>query len=68
MPNFDKIIAGERNGITVYYEDFKCIAIKDFNPVSSEHFLVISKVKKNNYASLDEADPEVIGHLMYVAS
>ena len=52
MSNFDKIIAGERNGLTIYYEDEQCIAIKDFNPVAPAHFLVISKVK-NNYASLD---------------
>jgi len=64
LSHFDKIISGKRDGETVYFEDDRCIAIRDRNPVAKEHALVISKDTK----SMEQASPEVIGHLMVVAA
>ena len=52
LSEFDRIIAGERTGVTIYYEDDSCIAIKDTNPVNPAYFLVISKTKSFS----DQAD------------
>ena len=41
---FDKIIA-KQVASTILYEDDKCMAFKDVNPVAKVHFLVIPKDK-----------------------
>jgi diadenosine tetraphosphate (Ap4A) HIT family hydrolase len=62
---FDKIIAGQRNGIQVIHEDELCIVIPDPNPVAKTHLLVIAKEKVTKMVT---ASTEIMGHLMLVAS
>lgn len=63
----DCIIAGDRSGVTVHFEDEQCIAIKDINPVSPAHFLVIAK-KTYHAGNEKENSNEDTGHLLIVAS
>jgi len=63
----DRIAAGDRDGIKVLFEDDKCIAIEDINPVASIHFLVIAK-KNHHLPSESELQHEITGHLLVIAS
>ena len=62
---FCKIIAGEIPSAKVY-EDERCYAFKDINPLAPMHFLVIPK---QHFASAAEVTPEneaVVGHIYSV--
>jgi len=62
---FDKIIAKEIPA-DVVYEDDKCLAFRDVNPVAPSHLLLIPKVR-NGLTQLRHADDEhaaLLGHLM----
>eukprot|EP00960_Hanusia_phi_P058609 763932-Hanusia_phi.AAC.4 len=69
---FGKIARGEMKCDKVY-EDEKCIAFRDINPVAPTHILVIPKLK---ISQLSRAEQEVgsktaqdcLGHLMLVAA
>lgn len=57
---------GNLHGLTVHYEDDKCLAASEEYSVSKTHFMVVSKDKSDT--SLQNASPDVIGHLMVVAA
>jgi len=40
---FDKILKGDRDGLTVIHEDDKCVAFYDKSPVAKSHFIVLAK-------------------------
>ena len=64
---FDKIISREIPA-TIIYEDDKCLAFKDINPVAQFHILLIPKIR-GNMDRLSNAEPEdaaILGHLMVV--
>lgn len=62
----DLIIAGQRNGLKIYYEDDKCIAFENTNLGIEAHFNVV--LKQKNVTGLADANSEDVGHLMFIAS
>ena len=58
---FSKILAGELPCDSVY-EDERCLAFRDINPVASTHILVIPK---KPIAQLDQMEEEDEGILPY---
>ena len=64
---FEKIIDREIPA-DILFEDEKCIAIKDVNPVAKVHFLVIPKIKVEVLMDVKEKHAQLMGHLMVVAA
>ncbi|MEE2786594.1 MAG: histidine triad nucleotide-binding protein [Myxococcota bacterium] len=64
---FSKILAGEIPSDLVY-EDEKCIAFRDINPVAPMHILVIPRQEISQLDAAGESDAGLIGHLMTVAA
>lgn len=64
---FHKIIRKELPA-TFLWDDDKCIAIKDLNPVAPVHYLIIPKKTIKNLQHVDEEDEPILGHLLCVAS
>ncbi len=64
---FSKIISGELPSDTVYSDDL-CIAFRDINPVAPMHILVIPRKELARLDEMDEADEQLVGHLMRVAT
>ena len=70
MPNntiFHKIINGEIPCAKVYEDDL-CIAIRDVNPVSSTHILVIPKEDIVNLDEVKENHKHLLGHMLVTTS
>ena len=66
---FDAIIA-QKIPSDVVYEDAKCLAFRDINPVAPTHILIIPK-KRDGLKGLGSATAEhsgILGHLMTVAA
>ena len=59
---FCKIISGEIPS-TVVYQDEDCIAIRDINPQTPTHVLVMPRKHFKNLTEAAEADPELVGRL-----
>ncbi len=64
---FCKILKKEIPSKTVY-EDELCMAFEDINPQTPVHILVIPKKHISTALDMSEADRELIGHLVLVAS
>ncbi len=64
---FTKILAGELPCDSVY-EDERCLAFRDINPVASTHILVIPKKPIAQLDQMGEEDEGLVGHLMRVAT
>lgn len=63
MTIFDRIIAREIMA-DIVYEDEKCIAFLDINPVAYGHTLV---VPKKSYEWLDQCPDDLVAHLFVIA-
>jgi len=66
---FDKILSREIPS-EIVYEDDRCLAFKDINPVAPTHVLLIPKVREG-LTKLGEATDEngaILGHLMVTAA
>lgn len=63
---FHKIINKEIPA-NILHEDELCIAIRDLNPVSSTHVLIIPKKTIPTLRDVKSEDKEVLGHLICVA-
>lgn len=63
---FERILDGEAPADKVY-EDDKAIVIKDVNPKAPTHLLVIPRKPIPRLADAEEADKELLGHLLLVA-
>ncbi len=50
------------------YEDDRCIAFRDINPVAPTHILVIPRKAISQLSKMDESDEALVGHLMRVAT
>lgn len=59
---FCKIASGEIPSKKVY-EDDKCVAFYDLNPMAPVHVLVIPKIHVESCAAADEKSAEYIGHI-----
>jgi histidine triad (HIT) family protein len=64
---FCKIIAGEIPSDKVH-EDDQCIAFRDISPQAPCHVLVVPKKHISTLSDLTDADSELAGHLVVVAS
>jgi histidine triad (HIT) family protein len=64
---FCRIIAGEIPSKKVY-EDERCIAICDLNPVAPTHVLVIPRQHIATMNDVAEADETLAGHLLRVGA
>lgn len=65
MTVFKKIIDGEIPA-EIVYEDDKCLAFKDINPVAPYHILVIPKKEIPKLSDMEESDKNTIGHILWV--
>ncbi|KAJ7388959.1 Histidine triad nucleotide-binding protein 1 [Desmophyllum pertusum] len=63
---FSKIIRREIPS-EFLHEDDLCVAIKDINPQAPVHFLVIPKKPIPQLCKADDADEQLLGHLLVVA-
>ncbi|GAB5367831.1 hypothetical protein AAMO2058_001265400 [Amorphochlora amoebiformis] len=63
---FGKILSKEIPA-DIVYEDDKCIAFKDVNPVASTHILVIPRKHIPQVSKADYEDAELLGHLLLTA-
>lgn len=52
----------------IAYEDERCLAFHDVNPQAPTHVLVIPKKPIVSLAHLTDADADLVGHLLVVAS
>lgn len=64
---FHKIIRKEIPA-EILHEDEVCIIIKDIQPVSPHHYLAIPKKSISSLAHVTEADAQILGHVLVVAS
>lgn len=64
---FSKIINGEIP-CEKLYEDELCIAFNDIFPQAPIHFLVIPKKPIVNLLDIEEADKNLLGHLLVIGS
>ena len=62
----DRIVKGERAGVTVLYEDEKVIAFAEKKPVAKIHFIVAAKDKRlSSLQKVQEGEDEgLLGHMM----
>ncbi len=63
---FHKIIKKEIPAI-ILFEDERVIAIRDINPVSTTHVLIIPKKTVRSVAELSAVDEGLVGYLVLVA-
>uniref|UniRef100_A0A9J8AXJ4 Histidine triad nucleotide binding protein 1 n=1 Tax=Cyprinus carpio carpio TaxID=630221 RepID=A0A9J8AXJ4_CYPCA len=63
---FGKIIRKEIPA-NIFYEDDQCIAFHDVAPQAPTHFLVVPRKPITQISKAEDADKELLGHLMIVA-
>ncbi|XP_069102740.1 adenosine 5'-monophosphoramidase HINT1-like [Argopecten irradians] len=63
---FGKILRGEIP-CKFIYEDDKCVAFNDMSPQAPVHFLVIPRKAIATIQDAEEADEQLLGHMMIVA-
>ncbi|XP_065063940.1 adenosine 5'-monophosphoramidase HINT1-like [Rhopilema esculentum] len=63
---FAKILRKEIKA-DIVYEDDKCIAFHDINPVAPKHLLVIPRKPIPQLSKSDDDDVPLLGHLLWVA-
>ncbi len=63
MTIFDRLISGQLPASYVYQDD-RCVAFMDINPISRGHVLVVPRLSK---PTLAELDPALSNHLWQVA-
>ncbi|XP_067947780.1 uncharacterized HIT-like protein Synpcc7942_1390 [Watersipora subatra] len=63
---FDKIIKREIPA-DIIYEDERCLAFRDVNPVAPVHFLVIPLKPIQQLSTSTNKDQDLLGHLLCVA-
>ncbi|XP_055873387.1 adenosine 5'-monophosphoramidase HINT1-like isoform X1 [Biomphalaria glabrata] len=63
---FGKIIRGEIK-TDFLYEDDQCVAFNDIAPQAPVHFLVVPKKPIVKLSDAEDADEQLLGHLLVVA-
>lgn len=63
---FCKVISGEAPG-TILYRDDRVTAFRDIHPIAATHILIVPNRHIESVNELEEADVELIGHLVLVA-
>uniref|UniRef100_A0A3P9KIU4 Histidine triad nucleotide binding protein 2 n=1 Tax=Oryzias latipes TaxID=8090 RepID=A0A3P9KIU4_ORYLA len=51
----------------IIYEDHMCLAFRDISPQAPVHFLVIPRTPIPRISAAEDADAELLGHLLVVA-
>ena len=64
---FTRIITGELPG-EIVYEDERCIALRDINPVAPTHILVIPREELPRLDEASKAHEALLGHLLLTAA
>ncbi len=64
---FGRILRGEIPCDEVY-SDEKCLAFRDIAPAAPVHLLIIPRKPLESLREADEADRELLGHLLLVAA
>ena len=64
MPSIFTQIINREIPADIVYEDDICIAIKDINPQSPVHILVVPKKEIVSIAAAEAEDKEILGHLL----
>ncbi len=64
---FEKVLAGEIRA-TILYQDDLVFAIRDINPQSPKHVLVIPKKPIPRIADATSEDQQLLGHLLLKAA
>lgn len=64
---FSRIIAREIPA-KIVHEDDRCLAFHDVSPQAPVHILVIPKRPIERLSEIDDADAELMGHLVLVAT
>ena len=64
---FTRIITGELPG-EIIYEDERCVALRDINPVAPTHILVIPREELPRLDEAREAHGALLGHLLLTAA
>jgi histidine triad (HIT) family protein len=64
---FCKILDGSIPSTTVY-QDEQCYAFLDIVPQAPVHFLIVPRKHIKSLADADEADQQLLGHLLWVAA
>ena len=67
MTLFAKIIDREIPA-DIVYEDDRCLAFRDINPIAPVHVLVIPKKPIVGIGTMDAAEAALVGHLMWVCA
>ena len=52
----------------IVYEDDRCLAFHDVNPQAATHILIVPKKEIASLADVEEADRDLLGHLLVIAS
>lgn len=67
MTLFEKILAGEIPA-EILYRDDKAFVIRDINPQAPVHILVVPVKPLQRVAEANQADRDLLGHLLLVAA
>lgn len=63
---FCKVISGEAPG-QIIYRDERVTAFRDIHPIAATHILIVPNRHIESVNELEEADAELVGHLVLVA-
>ncbi|GFQ90946.1 histidine triad nucleotide-binding protein 2, mitochondrial [Trichonephila clavata] len=63
---FGRILRGELS-TTFLYEDDRCVAFRDINPIAPVHILVIPRKPIPTLNDVEDEDESLLGHLLLVA-
>lgn len=63
---FCKILAGDIPSEFIYDDD-KCVAFRDINPKAATHVLIVPRKHIPTIAEMDDADSEIVGHMVLCA-
>ena len=64
---FTRIITGELPG-EIVYEDERCVALRDINPVAPTHILVVPREELPRLDEATEGHEALLGHLLLTAA
>jgi len=67
MPTLFSRIVNREIPADIVYEDTHCLAFRDINPQAPIHVLVIPKQEIPRLADAEEADQDLLGHLLLAA-
>lgn len=61
-------LANKEIPTNLIYEDDQVVAFNDLNPVAPVHVLIVPKEHKLNLSAYDQADEQLLGHILTTAA